>query len=209
VRIYDISMKINKSMMVYSDKEENRPQIKQSRFIKENGANETVITLNVHTGTHLDAPLHMIDGGAPIESISVEKLVTKCRVLDFTNIGGKIGREELEGCDIKKDEFIIFKTTNSNDREFNFGFVFLDAGGAEYLANIGIRGVGTDSLGIERSQPDHRTHTTLMSHGIIILEGLRLAEVEEGEYLLVALPLKLEGVDGAPARAVLIRDIQL
>lgn len=67
-----------------------------------------------------------------------------------------------------------------------------------------MRGVGIDSLGIERSQEGHPTHKTLFNNSIIIVEGLRLKEVVEGEYFMVIAPLKLEGTDGSPARALLI-----
>ena len=82
--------------------------------------------------------------------------------------------------------------------------MFVARDGAEYLAQKGVIGVGIDTLGIERSQPDRMTHITLLKQDIIILEGLRLAHVTPGDYLLIALPVKIRGAEGAPTRAVLV-----
>lgn len=84
--------------------------------------------------------------------------------------------------------------------------MYLDASAAEYLKSAGITGVGIDALGIERAQPGHETHKTLLGAGIIILEGLRLADVNEGTYRLAALPLRLKGTEASPARAILIEE---
>ncbi len=206
MKVYDISMCISEDMMVYKNKPENKPVIKLQRSLPAEGANETRIELNVHTGTHVDAPFHMIQQGETIEKLDPGKLITRCRVLDLTQVKGPIGETELQTLNIRKGEFILFKTANSYDTVFNPDYVFLDSGGASYLASIGVAGVGTDSLGIERGQAGHKTHNILMSQGVVIVEGLRLKDVEEGEYLLCVLPLKIAGADGAPARAVLIRD---
>lgn len=90
--------------------------------------------------------------------------------------------------------------------DFDFEFVYLDKSGALYLKEKEIVGVGIDALGIERSQPDHETHKILLEAGIVILEGLRLKDVEEGEYFLYAAPLKIKGAEAAPTRAVLIKE---
>ncbi|UUZ87305.1 hypothetical protein LJK88_06640 [Paenibacillus sp. P26] len=95
----------------------------------------------------------------------------------------------------------MFKTRNSFTEGWDDGFVFLRADGAAYLAELGIKGVGTDALGIERSQEGYPTHRTLMRSGVLILEGLRLSEVPAGSYFFVLAPLKLEGIEAAPARA--------
>ena len=89
---------------------------------------------------------------------------------------------------------------------FDPEFVYVTGEAAEYLVNVGIDGVGIDALGIERSQPDHRTHRLVLSHGILIIEGLQLAEVPPGEYMMSALPLAVPGAEAAPARVVLWTD---
>jgi len=205
--IYDISMTIEKNMGVYKDKEEKRPVIRLEKQIPKDSINESSMYMNLHTGTHIDAPYHVDSMGDTIETMDLNKLVTKCRVLDLTLVVDGITKEDLIDKAIKPGEFLLLKTKNSFTEEFEPDFVFVKKSGAEYLAEKGIIGVAIDSFGIERSQPEHETHKILFSKGIIIIEGVRLKEIEEAEYLMCALPLKIKGVDGAPARIVLIKDL--
>jgi len=204
MKIYDVSMLIYNEMMTYENRVVNRPQIESIKTFEKDGFNESTLKLNLHTGTHVDAQFHMINQGETVEKHDLNKLVTKCRVLDLTCVDGRISQENLIKFEIKKDEFILFKTKNSYSEIYPSDSIFLDSTGAKFLADLSISGVGIDSLGIERSQPDHATHKILMEQGIIILEGLRLKDVPQGEYFMCALPLKLQGTDGAPARVILI-----
>lgn len=203
-KLYDISMAINKEMQVYKNKEEKKPELTNMSNFQTGKAYETRIGLDAHTGTHLDAPLHMIENGATIETIPLELLVGPARVLDLTHVEDGISREDLERFAIQQGEWLLLKTKNSFSEEFDFDFIYLKADGAQYLKEIGIKGVGTDGLGIERAQPDYGTHRTLMINGILIVEGLRLKHVPAGNYFLVVAPLKLEGIEAAPARAFLM-----
>lgn len=205
--IYDISMIIEKEMGVYKNIEEKRPVIKFERKIPKDSINESSMYMNLHTGTHIDAPYHVDDMGATIDGIDLNKLITKCRVLDLTKIVGGITKKDLMGKNIRPGEFLLLKTKNSFTEKFEPDFVFVEKSGAEYLAEKEIIGVAIDSFGIERAQPDHETHKTLFSKGIIIIEGVRLKEIQESEYFMCALPLKIKGADGAPARIVLIKDL--
>ncbi|NLC83897.1 MAG: cyclase family protein [Ruminococcaceae bacterium] len=205
MRIIDITATIAPDMVVYKNIDKNRPVQEVTRQMPEDSANETALWLAMHTGTHFDAPRHMMpDGGLIMESLPLEKLITRCRVFDLTHLQDGITQADLEPFGIKKGEFIILKTRNSAEDFFNPEYIYVKEDGARYLAQVGINGVGIDSLGIERAQPNHETHITLFQHNIIILEGLRLAEVEAGEYILIALPLKIRNAEGSPTRAVLI-----
>ncbi len=206
MKIYDISMTINEQMMVYKNVEEKKPIITILKTYKENRYNESSITMDIHTGTHIDAPFHMIDNGETIESIPLEKLVTDCQVLDLTGIKDGITRKHLQSKEISEGSFILLKTKNSYTDSFDNNFIYLKKSGAKYLADKKIKGVGIDALGIERGQKNHDTHTILMNQKIIIIEGLRLKDILEGFYQMVALPLKIEGTDGAPARIILISE---
>ncbi len=139
--------------------------------------------------------------------LNLNKLITKCRVLDLTNVVDKITKEDLMDKNIKPGEFLLLKTRNSFTEEFEPDFVYVEKSGAEYLAEKEIIGVAIDSFGIERAQADHETHKILFDKGITIIEGVRLKEIAPGEYFMCALPLKIKGVDGAPARIVLIKDL--
>jgi arylformamidase len=207
LRIIDISMNIHHDMTVYGNYEHKRPNIKVVKDHSEGSVYESRIDMDMHTGAHIDAPLHMIKDGSTMESIDLNKCFTKCKVLDLTNVEDKINVDDLQRKNISSGDFILLKTQNSIKGIPGAGFVFVEKSGAEYLRDKGIIGVGIDSTGIERSQPGHETHKALLGNGIIILEGLDLKEVKEGEYFLAALPLKIAGVEAAPVRAVLVEGI--
>lgn len=205
-RIYDVSMLIDTSMPVYKNKPEKRPAFEVTSDFSTGTSHETRIHLDAHTGTHIDAPLHMIPGGATIETISIADLLRPCRVVDLTAVGPALGRAELERAAPAPNEFLLLKTKNSLSDQFDPDFTYVSAEGAAYLAERRVAGVGVDGLGVERGQPAHDTHTILMNAGILIIEGLRLADVVPGVYQMVAAPLRLTGIDAAPARVVLIED---
>ncbi len=203
-KIIDISMEISEEMTVYKNRRENHPKIEVTRDFDKDQAYETTMTMGMHTGTHIDRPLHMIEGGKTMDSLDLHQVVAKCQVLDLTEVKGGITKEDLEKKRILRDHFVLLKTKNSFEEDFNFSFVFLAASGAEFLQEQGVIGVGIDALGIERDQPDKSTHKTLLGNDIVILEGLRLATAEEGEYLLIAAPLKIKGAEASPTRAMLV-----
>lgn len=206
-KIYDVSMKITPEIWVYKNKEEKKVKIEQMSSIDVNGANETKIIIPSHTGTHIDMPLHMIKDGKNSSTYDIERMLNvKCKVLDLTHIEDKITKKDLEKFDdkIQKDDFILLKTRNSLIDEFDFNFVYLEKTGSEYLRDKKINGVGIDALGIEREQPDHITHINLLENDIIIMEGLRLKEVKEGEYKLLALPLQIDDIDAMFTRVILM-----
>lgn len=208
MKIYDISMEISPKMPVYKGKEDKKPVFRTVSTLKTGSSYETRLDINLHTGTHIDSPLHMIDGGDNIESICLDRLITKCKVIDLTGADEKISKIDLETREIHKGDFILLKTKNSTQNILEGDFIYLDKSGAEYLRDKKIKGVGIDSLGIERAQPAHETHIMLFEAGIVILEGLKLGEVDEGEYFMFAAPLKIKGVEASPVRAVLISGLQ-
>jgi arylformamidase len=198
--MYDVTAPIFEGMPVYKNKPEKQPKL---MTVTNDYVTESRIDMDVHTGTHIDAPLHMVKDGETFETIPLEKLVGYCKVLDVTNVDDRITKEDLIHFDIQENDFILFKTKNSFDDAFNFEFIYVAEDAAAYLAEKRIRGVGIDALGVERNQTGHPTHKTLFSHGIIIIEGLRLKDVPAGEYWMIAAPLKLVGTDAAPARVLL------
>jgi arylformamidase len=202
MKVFDVSLPIYKGMPVYKNKPEKQPVFHTAQS---GHVTETRIEMDVHTGTHVDAPLHMIPGGETIETLPLEKLVRKAKVIDLTSVEQCITAEDLIGKQIEKDDFILFKTKNSWDDVFNFDFIYVNHEAARSLTEIGVAGVGIDALGIERAQENHPTHKELFENGTIIIEGLQLKSVPEGEYLMVAAPLKIRGLDASPARVVLIQ----
>ncbi len=212
--LHDISMAISGSMPVYKNKEEKKPVLTVTRDFENGDAFETRLEMDLHTGTHIDLPLHFNPDGDSSEKWDVDGMFTRCMVFDFVDLSADtISKEDLEqkeqemkdaGTIFARDRTILLKTKNSLKVEFDFSFTYLDKTGAAFLAEKKIAGVGIDALGIERDQPDHETHKILLESGIWIIEGLRLGEVPQGEYILAVLPLKIEEVEALPARAVLL-----
>ena len=201
--IYDVSMQIEPEMQVYKNKPEKKPVFECEDNLDIGSSYETTLCMNLHTGTHIDYPLHMMKGGKTSNSENLSMLLTRCRVIDLSSVDGEIKKQDLVNKDIKKNDFVLFKTKNSYSETFDPEFVYVGKEAAGYLAEIEIKGVGIDGLGIERSQPLHPTHLQLLSKGIVIIEGLRLAEVDEKIYEMICLPLKIKGVEATPARIIL------
>jgi arylformamidase len=202
-------MSIHPGMMVYKNRDQNKPVIKTEKDYSTGDLYESSIWMNLHTGTHMDAPLHMIEQGDTLDGLNLNQVIRKCKVLDFTNIADHITDTDLSGEDIRKDDFLILKTRNSYQDYFEPNFVYLDKMGARYLKDQEISGVGIDSLGIERDQPEHDTHKILFETGIFIVEGLRLKGIEAGEYFLFAAPVKINNTEASPVRAVLVKGIEI
>lgn len=205
MKIYDISMTISPDMQVYKNKPESKPRLEVQRDYRSSNAYESKLAIHMHTGTHMDAPLHMIENGDTIDQLDLSKVITWCKVLDMTAVDDNITQKDLESKSIEPGDFILFKTKNSFQEVFDAGYVYLEKSGAKFLVDQGIIGVGIDSLGIERSQPNHETHIALLGEQIPILEGLRLAHINEGRYFLLAAPIKIAGAEAAPVRALLMQ----
>ncbi|SDL31817.1 cyclase family protein [Halarsenatibacter silvermanii] len=208
MKIYDISMTIDSKMPVYKGRKNKKPEFKTISDHKSDTVHESEITLNIHTGTHVDTPLHMLPGGADTTQLE-EEFIFSCQVVDLTNVKKKITADDLKFHKVKNSEFILFKTRNSRPgylKKNPKNFVYVAEGAALKLSEINPEGVGIDALGIERNQPNHPTHRLLLQNSIIILEGLRLNNIPAGSYRLILAPLKLNNLEGAPARALLMTE---
>ena len=205
MKIIDISWPITPGMTEYKDRDS--VQLTQLKSCAVDGVADSALAMHSHTGTHIDAPAHFIEHGRTIDQIPLERLVGRCRVLDLIHGVDCIQAHDLEPFDLQPDEIILCKTRNSfssPDAPFDYNFIYLAQSAARHCAARGIATIGIDYLGIERNQPGHLTHRTLLSAGIVIIEGLRLAHVQESSYDLYCLPLAVHGLDAAPARTILI-----
>jgi arylformamidase len=202
VAIHDISVPIRARMPVY----DGNPGVELERassIADGDPANVSKLSLGVHTGTHVDAPLHFIDGAPGVEGIPLDALVGPAVVVDATGVDA-LGEAELEGLGIPAGaERVLLKTRNSelwNRDDFTRDFLRLDGSGARFVVARGIRTVGIDYLSIG----DHEAHRELLGAGVVPVEGLDLRGVQPGEYTFICLPLDIVGSDGGPARAILI-----
>lgn len=165
-----------------------------------------LLRMHPHTGTHVDAPLHYVPGGLTIDTMPLDATAGVARVIRVE--GDAIDAGVIRSIAPVAGERILFRTSNSercwSGAYFRKRYVSVTPEGAQLLAEAGIRTVGVDYLSVGPYGPDgDATHTILLRAGIWIIEGLNLAAVEAGTYELVCLPLRIEGGDGAPARAML------
>jgi len=208
MKIYDVTVAIGPKTPIYAG---DPPAAVESanRLAGGDSANVSKLAFGAHTGTHVDAPNHFIEGTRRVDQLDLNKLIGPCRVIRVADDVPTIEPEHFDN--IEGIERVIFKTMNSefwNDTEFHSDFAHLSPAAAEKLVENGVKLVGIDYLSIERFRSgDHAVHKAFLSKEIIILEGLDLREIEPGDYELICLPLKYEGGegDGAPARTVLIK----
>lgn len=205
--IYDISLPIADGGVVYPGNPEIRIEAQQSIA---NGGSSNVSSLyfGSHTGTHVDAPKHFFDDGATVDMLALDVLMGPAVLIGVDDDVMAVGVEHLERNELKDHTRILIKSRNSRfirDRTFVKDYTYLAPDGAEYLASLGVRLVGVDYFSVEQFHSGHhRTHRILLERGIIIVEGLDLSGPPLGPYDLRVLPLRLAGLDGAPARAVLV-----
>lgn len=203
-KIIDISWPISPMMTSYKN---NKPVIfTQTRTIEAGSMRETNITMNTHTGTHVDAPSHKLAAGKTIDQLPLESLIGPAVVIDLSHVTQAITEQDLRPHTINTGEIVLLKTKNSllaTDAPFVAEFVYLATSGASFLARTGAKAVGIDYLGIERNSPTHETHTILLQKEIPIIEGLRLGHVAAGRYECICLPIPVIGLEAAPTRVIL------
>ncbi|MGZ5477484.1 MAG: cyclase family protein [Thermoanaerobaculia bacterium] len=168
----------------------------------------SVYSLGAHSGTHIDAPMHFVSGGAPIDLVSLEALIGPGRIIDIADSVQVIDAAELNRHKWQGAERVIFRTRSSargwmDSQTFQRDFAYLTPDAAQLLADAGVKLVGIDYISIEQfGAPAPRTHQILLGKGIPIVEGLALEAVSAGEYDVIMLPMKVAGHEGAPARAI-------
>jgi arylformamidase len=208
-RIYDISTPIRNGGVVYPGNPEIRIEPQQA-ISRGAGANVSSVALGSHTGTHVDAAKHFFDGGQTVDQIPLERFIGPAVLLAFGDDVMSVGAADLQQHDIGSHTRVLLKTRNSSllaRSDFVKDYTFLAPDGAAYLVEHGVELVGIDYYSIEQFHSGHhRTHLTLLERDTVIVEGLDLSEPTPGEYQLICLPLRLAGLDGAPARAVLVAE---
>lgn len=204
----DISVPLRAGMTVWPGDGGSRIERAQS-FEQGDAYNLTRLEMSAHTGTHMDAPLHFLPGGRAIDTLPPDVMTGPARVVAAE--GDAIHAADVPD-DLEPGARVLFRTRNSGRDLFAGTFfedyVYLARDAAEKLVRARAALVGIDALSVSGFHEDPaETHRVLLGAGVWILEGIRLRGVEPGEYELVCLPLRIEGADGAPARA-LIRPVR-
>ncbi len=208
-RMYDVSLTVRPGMLIWpGDAGVELTPLKS--ITRGDSSNLSQLLIGTHTGTHVDAPRHFIEGAPGVDAIDPAILVGPARLFRLPDVE-HIDRLVLDTLDLNGVTRVLFATRNSAilDRaEFESGFVYLSDDAASYLVGLGIRLVGIDYLSIEKYKAEgHLTHRTLLEAGVVIVEGLDLSTVPSGDYELICLPIKVQDADGAPAR-VFLRELR-
>lgn len=213
MRIYDISLPISPAMAVWPG-DPSVEILQLSSIANGDEANVSQICMSVHTGTHIDAPKHFIQGAGSIENLPMEKLMGETLVIHINDevevIDDKTLKSHPNIDDLKNCKKVLFKTRNSKNRvenqyKFNNKFVGLNTSAAAFLAELNLDLIGVDYLSIASYKDSEEPHKILLSKETILLEGINLSDVIPGVYNLICLPLSIEDCDGAPARAILTK----
>jgi arylformamidase len=207
VKIVDITISLNNSIPSWP--ESKGFSLSWPKRL-ENGdiCNNSYLTIDTHTGTHLDAPFHFFSKGATIEQVYLEKLIGPCTVCCLSGVKD-ITPADLAQLNLSPDTSrLLLQTDNSRlqltkTNEFKEVFTALSPAGAHWIVDNGIDLVGIDYLSIGGYHNGVDTHKILLNAEVVVVEGLDLEGVEPGKYELICLPLKITGAEGAPARAVL------
>lgn len=206
MRVIDLSHTINRNMTTYTKDE--KPEICNIATIEKDGFNEKLLRICTHTGTHIDAPSHMINKGKTIEEFNISEFIGIAVIIDISSIkevrvSDLIKYEEkLRNCD-----FVILKTGWEKywgTKEYFNGFPSLTEEAAKWICDFSLRGIGIDAISIDKFDSiDFEIHNVVLSRGKLIIENLtNLDNINSEEFTLVATPLKIEDGDASPVRAI-------
>jgi arylformamidase len=205
MKIYDITQLVRPGIAVWPGDTPYRRELRMS-LDRGDVADSSTITISLHTGTHLDAPGHYLKGAATIDTLDPSLFVGPAELVSVTPRDGLVQLRDLQAVLSRRPERLLIHANQPSDlTDFPAGYACLSVETARALAASGIRLVGIDSPSVDDfSSEPLPVHEVLGRAGIVILENLRLEAVPDGVYQLIALPLKLQGADGSPVRAVLV-----
>ncbi len=213
-KIYDVTRVLSSNMPIYPGNPQ--PKFEMHLTLEKDGSNVSRIILGSHSGTHVDASWHFFQQGDTIDKEPINKFVGQAVIEDLSSkqIGSGINVQDLEryADDVKAGDILLIYTGTSdmedaNDERVRRNFTYLEPSAGEWLIQHGIKCVGIDTLSIEKyGIKEAPVHKMLLAKGIGIIENLssRLKHFVGTRMFLVCLPLPLEGLDGSPARAVLV-----
>jgi arylformamidase len=209
MKTYDVTLNISPDMPVWPGdggiSVERVSMIESGEF-----ANVSRMQMGVHTGTHVDSPYHFLKDGSTVETLSLKTLVGRAYVIHVKDDVDLITPDVLENAGIPpRTRRVLIRTRNSKQwtkeyKPFLKDYVGVDVKAAEYLVKRGVKLIGVDYLSVAPFTDTTPTHLVLLKAGVVIVEGLNLSQISQGRYNFFCLPLKLNGSDGAPARAILM-----
>jgi arylformamidase len=204
-KIYDVTVPLSSDVPAYPG-DPPFELVPTHRLADGQRYNATRFSMGAHVGTHVDAPSHFLEGGATLDQLAFEILIGKARVVEVT-ARERVDRSHLEALDLRDHIRVLLKTRMSGQMHrppVQEDHVYLTVDAARHLVHAGIKLVGIDYLSVDRcGSADYPSHHALLEAGVVIVEGLDLSEVAEGEYDMTCLPLRIAGGEAAPARVIL------
>lgn len=199
MKLIPLSLPITIEIPVYKNKEEKRPYVETTRNFESNGMHESTLHIPLHTGTHVDYPLHAIEHGKTSSDFYIFPAIFNGYVLDLSMKSTvSIGLDQVQAIDFYGVDAFFIKTIDTPAKSFDFEFPWLEGEAAAWLSGLPLKFVGIDQLGIERNQPNHETHINLLQKDILIIEGLNLSELKEGIHEFLASTLQIKNVEAEP-----------
>ena len=208
MKYYDISLNLSSETVSWL----NSPPfelVERKRMSRGERNNSSALNMSAHAGTHVDAPFHFVPDGATIESLPLEIFIGPALV-QAVDADRHITKEHVEAIDLKGETRLLFKTRNSqllHQPNYDPNFVAFSVEAARALVARGVKLVGLDYLSVAHAEEQVEVHRAFLDHGVVLLEGIDLSEINPGCYELICFPIRLRGSDGAPCRAVL-RDLK-
>ncbi|MBT6068372.1 cyclase family protein [Candidatus Peregrinibacteria bacterium] len=208
--IIDVSRSLHSGMAIYPG--DHGFELEALKRMPGDTADLSAISAGLHTGTHVDAPGHFLEGAERIDEVGLGKFMGEAEVLDFSDFEGQLLSEEVmkEKCEGKdlSGKIAVIKTRNSfsDPNVFDEEFVGLSGEAAEFLVGCGIKAVAVDGPSVDKFHSGgHNAHHALFNAGCVIFETLILDKVEEGPYFFIGLPLKIKDGEASMVRAILLR----
>jgi len=173
--------------------------------LREDGFVLSSITTTCHVGTHLDAPLHLDPTGIGVEGVPVDRCIGPAEVISVPADGTVLTADDLPKEWVPRTPRLLLRSdSHPLGREIGSGFTALSAELVHRLADLGVTLLGVDTPSVDPFESEGLpAHRALLARGMTWIEGMWLENAEPGRYLLVALPMRLEGSEAAPVRAIL------
>lgn len=207
MRIIDLTHVLNEKMPVFPGTEQ--PVLKEALTIDDHGCREKLMTMFSHTGTHMDAPAHMLKDGKYLDDFEVHHFVGQAMVIPCDKFEVEIPLEHIKAYDLSDVDFVLLKTgwdKKWGHEDYFKGFPALSESAAEYLASLHLKGLGVDCISVDlMTSKSYEIHKILLEKDMVMIENLTNLDQLSGVFTLQVLPLKIENADGSPIRAIGIK----
>ena len=209
MKVLDLSHNLESNMPVFPGTE--GPVLNNICTMEKHGFREKLITMYSHTGTHMDAPSHMLYDGKNLDDFDISHFLGPCLVIDCSSLSRDITLEHIKKYDLKNIDFLLLRTGWDKywgQEQYFSDFPALTLEAAEYLARQSLKGIGVDCISVDLMEnSDFQVHKTLLKEDMIMIENLKALDQIEDNMILQAMPLKIKQADGSPIRAIAIKSL--